>query len=868
MAGARRSRRKSGQNDPDDAGQLLDESLGPYARIPSQGAVADDSDVDVDQWLTPFREVQSIRPVVSQRAGRQDQQNSDQAGQVWQDPAQTQAPPQQPPPQQPPPHQAQASQPNAQQYGQARPSWQEPRAERVFPGPEQPRYEQDQRTEPEPKVHRVWSGPEPLPEFGPDRPGWSPQIRPDDRRRLSRQSAMEGSFSGRPADPLIGRPIPPPGRQNGRGRSGQPPRNPMAGQPDSYGQAPGYGPSPDPGHGVGDGYRPGQQYRPRQDHRPRGDGYSAGGGYGPPGYGPEPGYGPGHAPGYGHGQGYGPGADYGSVPGPGPGPGHSQEAGYGPDRGFNASGGYGSPGGYRGDGRGPSPDDYRSRDRYRPRDDYRPGTAYGPRDGFGADVGGYGPGAGYAPGGPGPGAYGTGNGYGYGPGDGPDRGYHPGDPRRPAGDRYGPGNGYDARDRYGPGDPRRGDGYRSAEGYGYRHQGPQGPRRGGYPPNGDYQRGGYQQRDDLGPPDYYRQDDEYARPVGYPPPPADRRYNPGWQAQADNYRDFGPNGPYPGPPHGPFDQAGRGYGGQADYRWPQEGHARDGYGQGAQRFDSEITDRPVDSSAWSHPAARVHDERPEPAPAQRNRPPAALPAGPSSSAAELEQTGTASADTATEGGAFDTATSADTAGVGAQAVLDATAAVASAQIHVPDGVAEVAEVVEIQPSAGMASPTGMVKPPPVAAVSSAAPIVPLPPAWPSPSTPADPPAFGPANGEDIAGPDDDTAPLPVILPDQVPPEAAQSARMRDPFEPIDRQAVPLPRRVPQPDPTAAASSSQATNAGAAKMDQIKDLLLTAEAIGEDALAQHFQQVSERQRQLIREYFDQVAERGTGEQPKI
>jgi hypothetical protein len=41
------------------------------------------------------------------------------------------------------------------------------------------------------------------------------------------------------------------------------------------------------------------------------------------------------------------------------------------------------------------------------------------------------------------------------------------------------------------------------------------------------------------------------------------------------------------------------------------------------------------------------------------------------------------------------------------------------------------------------------------------------------------------------------------------------------------------------------------------MDQIKDLYLTAEAIGEDALDKHFQQVSERQRQLIREYFDQV-----------
>ncbi len=41
------------------------------------------------------------------------------------------------------------------------------------------------------------------------------------------------------------------------------------------------------------------------------------------------------------------------------------------------------------------------------------------------------------------------------------------------------------------------------------------------------------------------------------------------------------------------------------------------------------------------------------------------------------------------------------------------------------------------------------------------------------------------------------------------------------------------------------------------MDQIKDLYLTAEAIGEDALDEHFELVSDRQRQLIREYFDQV-----------
>ena len=53
-----------------------------------------------------------------------------------------------------------------------------------------------------------------------------------------------------------------------------------------------------------------------------------------------------------------------------------------------------------------------------------------------------------------------------------------------------------------------------------------------------------------------------------------------------------------------------------------------------------------------------------------------------------------------------------------------------------------------------------------------------------------------------------------------------------------------------------AAGSDVWSPASAKMDQIKDLYLTAEAIGEDALDQHFQLVSERQRQLIKEYFDQ------------
>jgi len=44
-------------------------------------------------------------------------------------------------------------------------------------------------------------------------------------------------------------------------------------------------------------------------------------------------------------------------------------------------------------------------------------------------------------------------------------------------------------------------------------------------------------------------------------------------------------------------------------------------------------------------------------------------------------------------------------------------------------------------------------------------------------------------------------------------------------------------------------------AASAKLEQIKDLYLTAEAIGEDALDRHFDEVSQRQRELIREFFE-------------
>jgi len=43
----------------------------------------------------------------------------------------------------------------------------------------------------------------------------------------------------------------------------------------------------------------------------------------------------------------------------------------------------------------------------------------------------------------------------------------------------------------------------------------------------------------------------------------------------------------------------------------------------------------------------------------------------------------------------------------------------------------------------------------------------------------------------------------------------------------------------------------------AKLEQLKDLYLTAEAIGEDALVQHFDELSQMQRSLIREFFEKA-----------
>jgi hypothetical protein len=99
--------------------------------------------------------------------------------------------------------------------------------------------------------------------------------------------------------------------------------------------------------------------------------------------------------------------------------------------------------------------------------------------------------------------------------------------------------------------------------------------------------------------------------------------------------------------------------------------------------------------------------------------------------------------------------------------------------------------------------------------------------------------------------------------------------VRGPFEPA-RPSVPLAGSAGA-GPDAAEPASTAPDESDAlgkgremppdaeeKLDQIKDLMLMAEAIGEQNLDRHFEQVSQRQRELIREFFDRAVPGGDQE----
>jgi hypothetical protein len=119
--------------------------------------------------------------------------------------------------------------------------------------------------------------------------------------------------------------------------------------------------------------------------------------------------------------------------------------------------------------------------------------------------------------------------------------------------------------------------------------------------------------------------------------------------------------------------------------------------------------------------------------------------------------------------------------------------------------------------------------------------------------------------------DDDTLtrPLPVILPGATAlPRPGPVEAPRGPFEAArPSRAVSITGSVEPPPATfspVVPPVRAMPEAAAAKLDQIKDLYLTAEAIGEEALDKHFDQVSQRQRELIREFFDRSNPTGGAE----
>jgi hypothetical protein len=112
-------------------------------------------------------------------------------------------------------------------------------------------------------------------------------------------------------------------------------------------------------------------------------------------------------------------------------------------------------------------------------------------------------------------------------------------------------------------------------------------------------------------------------------------------------------------------------------------------------------------------------------------------------------------------------------------------------------------------------------------------------------------------------------------PGQAVPEA-QSSPGTPAAEPRQSEPAPVPAPKPfsvwEPAPKPNLDSGRAPRQDAAyqpghaeppsadtqeKLEQLKDLYLTAEAIGEDALVKHFEELSQMQRSLIREFFEKA-----------
>jgi hypothetical protein len=104
---------------------------------------------------------------------------------------------------------------------------------------------------------------------------------------------------------------------------------------------------------------------------------------------------------------------------------------------------------------------------------------------------------------------------------------------------------------------------------------------------------------------------------------------------------------------------------------------------------------------------------------------------------------------------------------------------------------------------------------------------------------------------------------PVVPPTQPPAAETEPARPRGPFEPMARSAAPPPGPDTSPPPAQPGQAVQAREQGTSAddeqsavhaLDQIKDLYATAEAIGDENVDRHFDELLQRQRELISEFF--------------
>ena len=110
----------------------------------------------------------------------------------------------------------------------------------------------------------------------------------------------------------------------------------------------------------------------------------------------------------------------------------------------------------------------------------------------------------------------------------------------------------------------------------------------------------------------------------------------------------------------------------------------------------------------------------------------------------------------------------------------------------------------------------------------------------------------------------DTSPLPVIRDTDPPPPGIKPFSV---WEPVVKKTSSEPETSPgeetgpaenKPEDAGRRAEAEPLSADTEqKLEKIKDLYLTAEAIGEEALVKHFDQVSKMQRSLITEFFEEA-----------